>query len=245
MSQDKVSTISGRTVEKCSKNLNKRRESSFILLIILTVGFFIGITGFTAFTKAALNESISDSTRIADMRLAIPPAKGLGEEKTGILKALYYIIPDSHSVEPEYVKFLKEYIVKPESVITPAEAWKVKDRLEILANIIRYEKTTDIAGMSIDGRRVALHLTIQIYEYCGLKPSFGTDSNIDMIKDMSGNILYDQAPAAEDKKIHITGIAVTLIVLPALWLMCFSIAKRNRLFVKEVYTDGFDKEKYA
>lgn len=230
--------------------VRKRRESSLKMLVIITAGFLISITGFTVFTKAALKESISDDTPVTDVGITLPDAGALSEPKRIILKALYSIYPAGEGTDPgkeapDYVKHLKEYIIKPETVIDHSNAVKAADKLKMLESIINYEKSTDIGKMSVDGSRVALRLLEQAYEFCGLIPSFGADNRIETIKDISGSIIYDEALKVKNIPVHTAGIAAICIILPALLLPCLSIAKKNRLFVKEVITDGFDKKEYA
>jgi hypothetical protein len=250
MSQDKISNKAVKAEKKHSKYLAIKGESSFIMLIIITAGFFISITGFTVFTKAALRESISEDVYTIDMEAALPSAQDLCESKRKVLQALYSIHPEWESSgydreAPEYVRYLRDYIIKPEAAIDNINADKAADRLLKLENIISFEKRSDIGRMSLDGKRIAVRLLEEAYEFCGLIPSFGADHRIEAIRDMSGNIIYNAAPATGKSRIHIARIAIICIALPVLLLPCLSMAKRNRLFIKEVITDGFDKKKYA
>jgi hypothetical protein len=144
-----------------------------------------------------------------------------------------------------YYNTLQEYLGSSGIYLTTHQAELIKDEIATMHVIMSSEEVTDFTKLSVDGKEVFLYISEQIYELCGLKLVSNMDGDIEKISDSSGNIIYTMKVPASQVGFQIDVLIVTVAAMVTLLCICFTIAKKNQLFIKEVIYDGFDEERFA
>jgi hypothetical protein len=140
---------------------------------------------------------------------------------------------------------LQEYLSSSEVYLTSHQAIRIEEKIVDLQEIMRSEGETDFTKMSLEGKKVAIYISEQIYELCNLKLMINMEGNIEKISDISGNIIYANDVPVSRLGFQINVLIITLTSMATLLSICIIIAKKNQLFIKEVVYDGFDEERFA
>jgi hypothetical protein len=144
-----------------------------------------------------------------------------------------------------YYNTLQEYLGSSEVYLNTHQAELIKDEIATMHAIMSSEEVTDFTKLSLDGKKVFIYISEQIYELCGLKLVSNMDGDIEKISDSSGNVIYAKKVSASQVGFQVNVLIVTVTVMVTLLSICFTIAKKNQLFIKEVIYDGFDEERFA
>ncbi len=136
---------------------------------------------------------------------------------------------------------------------------KIRDRitdmpdenLELLYNrvmdmqmIIDQEKAGEFMNMSLEGRRLIIYISNDIFELSGLQVTINLDGEIEKITDSTGVLVYSHTQA-DLSGIQGKGLVIVLSIILFALLVCILIAKKKQLFRKEVIYDGLNKKQYA
>jgi len=144
-----------------------------------------------------------------------------------------------------FYKTLQEYLSSSEVYLTSNKAHQIEDKIIDLQEIMSSEGETDFAIMSLEGKKVAIYISEQIYELCDLKLVLDMEGNIEEISESSGDIIYTKYTPVSQDGFQIKVLIIILASMTTLLSICIIIAKKNQLFMKEVVYDGFDEERFA
>lgn len=252
MSTEIYHTLRRNTKEIPSDYRYKKRElNNFSLLLIITVCFFLTSACFTVITRAGLKTKEEKNIPAISSNISLLEEEGVDGTAGRALTILCKVMAlpgqtgQTPAGEPDYYNLLKEYISKPVLPMTLAKTDQMEDKIEALQDIIDYEENSDFTKMSIDGRRIAIYISKQIFELCGLRLDFSMEGRIEAISDLTGDNIYAKDVSVSKNSIHINALIITVSSLIILLIICIIIARRNQLFVKEVVYDGFDEERFA
>ena len=150
-----------------------------------------------------------------------------------------------NSIDLILYKTMHEYLSSSEVYLTSKQALQIESSLIDLQEIMNSEGETEFAKMSLKGKNVVIFLTKQIYELCNLKLELNVEGNIEKITDYSNNIIYSNNAQSSQLGTQVNILIITLASLAILLSICFIIAKKNQLFIKEVEFDGLNEERFA
>ncbi|WFR57870.1 hypothetical protein QA584_01965 [Anaerocolumna sp. AGMB13025] len=144
-----------------------------------------------------------------------------------------------------YTKSLYDHLEKQGVALTTSKAYEALNKIMELKAIINIEQESDFNKMSVDGRELAINLSKEIYNICGLSLTCDIGGNITRITDKAGNYLYLNTTTVETAQIHFKALFITLAVIMILLVLCIIIARKNQLFIKDVRYDGFKEEGFV
>lgn len=144
-----------------------------------------------------------------------------------------------------YKNQLKSYFERDNVNVKDSITQDIVNKIIQLNAIMDMENEFDINKMSLDGRELAIRLSQEIYDMCGLKLSYNMQGEIIRITDKTGKDTFFKNSAYGKAEFQGEVLAVTVAAILFLILLCISIAKKNQLFVKDVKYDGFNEKGYA
>ncbi|WMJ85791.1 hypothetical protein [Anaerocolumna sp. MB42-C2] len=144
-----------------------------------------------------------------------------------------------------YIKQLDHYFKNPDVNLAKTKLTEVTNKVSQLIALMKLEQESDFTKMSFDGRELALRLSSEIYNICGLKLSFGTQGNIMEVEDLSGKIVYENEKTAQQPEFQWNALLLSVGFIFFLLLVNVMIAKKHQLFVKDGTYNGFNEEGYA
>jgi uncharacterized membrane protein len=144
-----------------------------------------------------------------------------------------------------YVKNLQEYLSKTEVSLTKEQGNIAARKIVEMNGIMDLEKENDIRKMSLDSREIAISLSKEIYETCGLKLTYNLKGEIIRIYDKAGKFHYLNESQINQSGFQFDALMITLVVIVSLLFICVFIAKKHQLYMKDVRYDGFNEERYA
>jgi uncharacterized membrane protein YidH (DUF202 family) len=144
-----------------------------------------------------------------------------------------------------YFNTLEKYLNNNTIRLTGSQAAAIQEKLLKIQEILTGEMQTDYTLLSLDGRKIVFCLLGQIYEIYGLHMEGDAECTIINVSDSSANTLYSSNISEPLPEIQWYALVVLFICIIVLFIICFFVARRNRLFHKEETYDGFEKEKYA
>ena len=144
-----------------------------------------------------------------------------------------------------YINQLDNYFKKPNVNLEKTKLTEVTDKVSQLIALMKLEQESDFTKMSFDGRELALRLSSEIYNICGLKLSFGSLGNIMEVEELSGKIIYENEKTAQQPEFQWNTLLLSVAFAFFLLLVNVLIAKKHQLFVKDGIYNGFNEEGYA
>jgi hypothetical protein len=144
-----------------------------------------------------------------------------------------------------YKKELKKYLESNDVNLNNSIAQNTVNKIIQLNTIMDMENEFNINKMSLDGRELAIHLTQEIYELCGLKLSYNMQGDIITITDKAGKNTYFKNSSNQKADFQGEVFIGSVVLILLLIFLVFSIAKKNQLFVKDVKYDGIGEKGYA
>jgi len=217
-----------------------------ISILIVIVSFVMIARGFvhTNYEKASVPTLSSDTLINNDTELNTSEREIL-TMLSSVIK-LPYQVNQGNMINSIYNTTLLEHLRSSDVYLTSTQAQHVKDKITDLQGIISFEENSDFSKMSLDGRKVIIYISEQIYELCGLKLVLNMEGVIEQISDLSGNIIYTNvAASAGQESFQVNALVITLLFISTLFGISIIIAKKNQLFIKEVACDEFDEERFA
>lgn len=139
---------------------------------------------------------------------------------------------------------LKEDMLDKKIDFSEEDMLRLQDSLLDLQEIIRLEEVGEFKKMSLEGRKVIIYLTKEIFELYGFRLAVSIDGRIEKILDSAGNLVYS-APQLSLMDNQLKGLAIVISIVILALLLCILLAKKNQLFKKEVIYDGLNKKRYA
>ncbi len=144
-----------------------------------------------------------------------------------------------------YVKYLHNYLSSSGVTLSSSKAYEALNKIIELKAVINIEQESSFNKMSVDGRELAINLSQEIYDACGLKLSCDIQGNITCISDKAGNLIYLNPKTIQNAGIRLDALMITLAVIMVLLGICIIIARKNQLFKKEEAYDGFQEEGFV
>jgi len=231
------------------ENINYKNNT---MLPILTIGILIIIISFVVIARGLFNTRYEGGSIPAQSSNSIiSDETNLNASEREVLTMISSVIklPDQidqgNNIYYIYYPTLLKYLSNSEVYLTSNQAQQVRDKIISMHEIMSYEGETDFAKMSLDGRKVFIYLSEQIYELCGLKTVSTMEGDIEKISDVSGNIVYAKKTPVSQVGLQVNALIIIVATMVTLLIICIIIAKKNQLFIKEVIYDGFDKERFA
>ena len=137
-------------------------------------------------------------------------------------------------IENTYVKYLKDYFIRPKTELSKSCAYEAQEIIENIFTILRYEKDTSIKNISLDGKGTVTNLFEQLFNICGLKLVHNLSGNIMKISNAKGFIIYENEVWVKPLKFYFNDFMIILAIIMTLISFGTIIARRNQLFIKEV-----------
>jgi hypothetical protein len=144
-----------------------------------------------------------------------------------------------------YLRHLTDHLSATDIDLTSSYAYEVANKIIALNRIMNLEEESKYQKMSLDGRELAIRLSEQIYELCGLKVLYNIHGDLVQISDAAGEALYTKEVEVGHSDFQMEALMITITVLMILLAICLIIAKKNQLFIKDGMNDGFSKEEFA
>lgn len=230
---------------------NRLKTGKHMLLPLITMVIMLAIASIVTIAKGSVNSIKDSSIPVMTSSTLQFDEKGLNTSECNILRMLYQVmeLSDNQLEQNEnngaiYFNNLKMHLNSPEVNIASEEENKVIDLIKDMNEVMLLEKIRDLKKMSIDGRKVVIYISKQIYERCGLNLVCSMEGDIIHIADHTGNNIYVQSNIVVTE-ITFYALAITLISMTILLCICIIIARKNKLFIKEVKYIGFDEKEFA
>lgn len=225
-----------------------RKHWKKVIFPLITLGMFSAITCIVVFAKAGVNDDYKNRFPIAEFRELLMNPEFNPNELTVLTmmnRDASDLIITTQSVFGSLYEQLKAYLGRSGVDLTKEKAEQARKNIVELNQIIAMEGNRDLKEMTLDAKGMATRLSQLIYQSCGLKLSFDMTGNIDKISTTDGSILFDRHKSAEQDRIHIQPLAITIGVIIILLFFCVLIARKHKLFQREELYESFDEEKYA
>lgn len=170
---------------------------------------------------------------------------GVSQKTDLVLKPileLYYL--QDNNYDYTLLMNVKKKICLNQTLPEPNELPLLQSKSSALRELIEAEKESDFHSMSLEGRKLIIYIIREIFSIYDYHLEINADGEIEEIVDQSGGLVYTKT-AINKVDIYYKGLIIVLFVLAIGLILCITIAKKHRLFVKEVRCDGFNKKRYA
>lgn len=229
--------------------LGLRKPCKRFILLISTICVMTAISCIVVIAKASvLTEKINIPVQTNSYGLFETDEFNTSER--AVLTLLHNGIEETHiqnvqedTIPTTYFKYLEEYLGSSGVDLSASKVTEVEAQIQNLNEIMNLEKESDFKKMSLDGRGMAIFLSQQIYELCGLTLTYSILGDIEQITETSGQVIYQKENPIRQAGLHINALVITLIVMVILLILCIMLAKKNQLFAKESINIGYDEER--
>lgn len=221
--------------------------SKRIKLLVITIFLLLFIL-WTQIAAGSLNTKETANIPVMSDNMLLNQDKALNDAEKVLLSLLtsdIYVKTAGNDLEKGsyeiYMKYLQNFLNRQDVDLTTSQAYAALDKIMELKAIIKIEQESEFNKMSLDGRELAVKLSKEIYHICGLKLCCDIQGNITRITDHSGNYIYLNGNEVQAAGIHLNALLITLVILLVLLSVCFLLAKKHQLFIKDVTYDGFQE----
>lgn len=145
----------------------------------------------------------------------------------------------------EHKMRLAEYFEKEEIKLDEEKLAKLDEYIQGCKEILMLEQERDLGKISVDGRNMMIYLYKNIYKLFGLNISYDITQNIEEIYSENGTVIYRNTDEKVRQPVHMEVLIITLIILIIFICLCFYIARKNQIIVKDGEYNGYDEKKYA
>lgn len=226
--------------------MQKQYTPPLILLCIFILIICSSLLAGSLNTKAKLAvPAVSENAQLSK-------DKELNEAEQTILNALanYRLPAGKANVNGKdefdtYQSILKTHLSRTGVDMNRTASREALKKIIQLAAIINMEQKDDFHSMSLDGRELAVRVSREIYDICGLKLICSLQGDIIRVEDYQGNSLYYEPSSTGTQKFKVNVFVITISVILFFLFLCVYIARKNQFFVKDVAYDGLNKEGYA
>ena len=230
----------------------RKRRMDYRYLITLA-GILLGIGMIIIIGRKVINhEESKESIPVISQTVILSEMEGFNISERLVLTMLIRQYGGSEpslswagETEYLYYYYLKDYFSDQEYNPGKTDLMELENLIQAKEDIFRLEHEANPDKMSLDARELTLYIDQQIYNICGLSITFNVNNQIEQIKEVTGNILYQLSDQIEQDTIHMNTLIIVLITILILWGICIAVSRKNKLFVKEVAFDGFDEKEYA
>lgn len=145
-------------------------------------------------------------------------------------------------IEKTYVKYLKDYFIRPKTELSKSCAYEAREIIINIFTVLSYEKETSIRNMSLDGKGTVTNLFEQLFDKCGLKLVHNLSGNIIKVSNAKGYLIFEKENWAKPLKFYFNDFMIILVIIMILISFGAIIARRNQLFIKEVGCNECNEE---
>lgn len=139
---------------------------------------------------------------------------------------------DGKAVESTYANYLSNYFRRSGINLSSTSAQKALRKIKDIENVTKVEGNRELSKMTIVGRGLVINLLEQLYEICGVKLVHNLKGEIVEVTESSGNYVYLSAKKMNQTDFRISDLIIILSAITTLFITCFMIAKKNRLFIR-------------
>lgn len=144
-----------------------------------------------------------------------------------------------------YVEQLNNFLSRSNVNLSEDTGETAAKKILEMSAIMDLEKVNDFNEMTLDGRVLVTNLSKEIYDLCGLKLNYNLQGEITRVSDKAGKIIYQNETQIKQSGFQFTKLMIILIVMAILILNCVVIAKKHKLYTKEVVFNGFEEKRFA
>lgn len=142
------------------------------------------------------------------------------------------------------LRHLKDHFIKTNLHIESNKFDELKILIENLKSIVALENESNIRKMTMQSRTLALHNMESIYKICGLNMEYTIDGIILQIDNIN-HIYYTNRNLNNSNELQYPSLIVVVGVIVLLYINCFIIVKKNRLYIKGVEYDELNEKGFA
>jgi hypothetical protein len=141
-------------------------------------------------------------------------------------------------------RYLKDYFIKTSIHLENSKFNELKILIEDLKSVSELENKRNIRNMTMQSRTLALHSIESIYKICGLNIEYTIDGIILKISDFN-NIYYTNKDMNNSNSIHYHSLIIVVGIIILLYINCFMIVKKNKLYLKGEKYDELNEKGFA
>lgn len=209
------------------------------MVLFMTLSVLIIMAGVMGVARFSLKLNRTSKDLAASKTITIEDKTGLNELEADLLLKL----ADSTGNTPALL-YLMQYYRNNELKLSKEDVSRMNELIKDLEELIHLEGHSQVTEMSLDGREVYFYILVQVYEMSGLKVIISNDSNIEQVSDRTGSILY-QDSTQQQNVFQVGTLIITVCAILVMISICFTIARRNQLFGKDVDYHGVKEKRVA
>ncbi|MBH1939364.1 hypothetical protein I5677_00490 [Mobilitalea sibirica] len=236
-----------KSEEPVENRMQRKRSMLPFITIFILIAIISVIHIAKLLNKVDQNRSIPAISNYSD----VSRKDGLNDAEMSLMNQLSDLVINlgsTHSQNSQYhiyYNYLNQHLRNEKVDLSIDISYKAQLLVNDLINVLGLESRKDLKDMSFDGRRVVVYLSEEIYKLCGLSIDINVEGEITQISDSKGHNLYISNNAKNNSKLNIDALMIILGIILTLIITCIIIARKNRLFVKEVIYNGFDEKEFA
>lgn len=222
-----------------------------LMLVLITVCIVLVLVSIAACARKSVNSGSSLSVPVISKNPELYKQDGLDVYELKTLNMLLEVMDLSGEEQQTegtqkslHFNALKQYLEEVNGVVTPENISAAGDLAEDLKAVKLLEDKKEIRDMSLDGRSIASNIIREIFDLCGLSIDISINGEIEKIFNQNGKELY-QRKQIEQGGFHIEAFIMVMGIIIVLIFTCIIIARKNRLYIKDVRYDGFDEKRFA
>jgi len=144
-----------------------------------------------------------------------------------------------------YIRLLTQHLSENKVNLGEEQVNAVSELLLNLNNSIEINNEKDEEKLSLISRGVILSVSQQIYEQCGLILHYNIAGEIQQIREMDGNILYDSSINRVQSELKWSILIIVLLFCIILISVSIIITRHHQLFKKGGYNHGYKEKEFA
>lgn len=231
-------------ISKNSKEDLMKRNSMPIMVSSVLLMFVIIVIA----TSKKREENVSNA--FAAMNNSVVYEEGINSEE-GIILTMFGEVNLDYSMDKpsnirnvDYYKYLEEHFINSSIHLENKKFKELKTLIEDLKSLSELEDETNIRKMTMQSRNLALHSIESIYKICGLHIEYTIDGIVLKISD-SNNIYYTNRDVINSPSIQYHALIIVVGIIILLYINCFMIVKKNKLYLKGEKYDELNEKGFA
>ena len=143
-----------------------------------------------------------------------------------------------------YVHVLTNYLSRDNIDLSSTKVNAIKKLLKNYSTTM-IKKGKEDEHLSLITKGIILSVSRQIYKQCGLKLYCNIQGDIQLVKDVRGNVLYKISGHTHQNEMEWGGFICIFIICSVLIGVGFIISKKQRLFKKGGFYHGYKEKEFA
>lgn len=141
------------------------------------------------------------------------------------------------------LRYLKDYFTRTTVRLESGKFNELKILIEDIKSLVALENESNIRKMTMQSRTLALYNIESIYKICGLNMDYTIDGIIVQINDI--NHIYYTNQDLNNNKLQYPFLIMVVGIIVVLYINCFMIVKKHRLYIKGVIYDELNEKGFA